>query len=151
VPVRPLPWSLVPSKLSVRGRQALTGEVSRFAVVGLTAYAVDVAVFNVVLLGLDAGPLVAKVVSSVFAITVAFIGSRWFTWRHRPRGRTGRQYALFFLLSVLAVFIQLGCLVVSNDVLGLTGPVADNISGNIVGMALATVFRFSTFRRYVFP
>jgi putative flippase GtrA len=125
--------------------------VSRFVVVGLVAYAVDVAVFNVMLLGVGTGPLWAKVVSSVFAITVAFTGSRWFTWRHRPAGHTGRQYALFFLFSVLAVGIQLGCLVVSHDLLGLTGAVADNISGNVIGMALATLFRFHTFRRYVFP
>ena len=42
------------------------------------------------------------------------------------------------------------CLIVSNDALGLAGPVADNISGNVIGMGLATAFRFWTFRRYVF-
>ena len=117
---------------------------------GLVAYAVDVAVFNLFLLGVGTGPVAAKVISSVFAITVAFLGSRFYTWRHRPRGHAGREYALFFAFSVLAALIQVGCLVVSGDLLGLDGPVADNISGNVIGMGLATAFRFWTFRRYVF-
>ena len=124
--------------------------MGRFAATGLVAYAVDVGVFNLFLLGVGTGPVAAKVISSVFAITVAFLGSRFYTWRHRPRGHAGREYALFFAFSVLAALIQVGCLVLSNDVLGLSGPVADNISGNIIGMGLATAFRFWTFRRYVF-
>ena len=134
---------------AVRGAE-VRGELGRFAVTGLVAYAVDVGVFNLCLLGFGTGPVAAKVVSSVFAITVAFLGSRFYTWRHRARGHAGREYALFFAFSVLAALIQVGCLVVSNDVLGLDGPVADNISGNVIGMGLATAFRFLTFRRYVF-
>ncbi len=125
-------------------------ELGRFAVTGLAAYAVDVAVFNLCLLGLGSGPVAAKVVSSVVAITVAFLGSRFYTWRHRARGHVGRESALFFAFSVRAALIQVGCLVVSNDLLGLRGPVADNISGNVIGMGLATAFRFWSFRRYVF-
>jgi hypothetical protein len=36
-------------------------------------------------------------------------------------------------------------------VLGLSDPVADNISGTLVGQALATVFRYLTYGRWVFP
>ena len=53
-------------------------------------------------------------------------------------------------LGWFSLLFQVGCLIVSNDVLGLAGPVADNISGNVIGMGLATAFRFWTFRRYVF-
>jgi len=85
------------------------------------------------------------------AIGVAFVGSRWFTWRHRPRTHVGREYTLFMLFSVLAAGIQLACLLVARHALGLTSPLADNISANVVGMALATLFRFWTFRTFVFP
>jgi putative flippase GtrA len=125
-------------------------ELGRFAVTGLVAFVVDVAVFNLVLLGLGGGPVTAKVVSSVAAITTAFLGSRYYTWADRPRRDPVRQYALFFVLSVIAAGIQILTIVVANDVLGFTGPVADNISGNVVGMGLATIFRFFTFRRFVF-
>ena len=128
-----------------------TREVVRFAATGLTAYAADVAVFNALLLGADAPPTTAKVVSSVIAIAVAFAGSRWFTWRERRSANPGREYLLFVVFSVLAAGIQLACLVVSRDLLGLTSAFADNVSANVVGMGLATLFRFWTFRTYVFP
>lgn len=127
------------------------GEVGRFAVTGLAAYATDVIVFNLLLVGAGAGPTTSKVVSSLLAIAVAFAGSRWYTWRHRPRGNVGREYGLFLLASVLAAFIQLACLWVSHYGLGLTSTLADNVSGNVIGMALATVFRFWAFRTWVFP
>ncbi len=126
-------------------------ELLRFGVTGLTAYLSDVAVFNALLLRLDADPRLSKVVSSAVAIAVAFAGSRYYTWRERRSDSPGPEYLLFVLFSVLAAGIQLGCLVYSRTVLGLTDPLADNISANVVGMGLATVFRFYTFRTYVFP
>ncbi len=126
-------------------------EVVRFAVTGLAAYATDVAVFNLLLLATPAGPIMAKVVSSLLAIAVAFVGSRFYTWRHRPRGHLVREYSLFLVFSALAAGIQLGCLWFSHFVLGLTSTLADNVSGNVIGMILATLFRFWTFRTFVFP
>jgi putative flippase GtrA len=123
--------------------------VGRFAATGVVAFLVDVAVFNLVLLGLGGGPVTAKVVSSVAAITTAFIGSRYYTWADRPRRDPLRQYVLFFVLSIAAAGIQVLVIVIANE-LGFTGPVADNVSGNVVGMGLATLFRFFTFRRLVF-
>jgi putative flippase GtrA len=127
-----------------------SGEVLRFAVVGLVAYASDVLVFNVLLLGFRVPSTASKVVSSMVAIAVAFAGSRWFTWRSRRSDRVLREYVLFLLFSGLAAAIQVLCLVVARDVLGLRSPLADNVSANVVGMGLATIFRFWTFRRFVF-
>jgi putative flippase GtrA len=126
-------------------------ELVRFAVTGLAAYATDIIVFNVLLLGTATPSTWAKVVSSLAAIAVAFLGSRYFTWPERRSEQPGREYALFLAFSLVAAGIQVLCLVLSHDVLGLTGAVSDNVSGNVVGMALATAFRFWTFRTYVFP
>lgn len=128
-----------------------TAELLRFVVTGGAAYGSDVAVFNALRVGAGVAPTWSKVVSSVVAIGVAFAGSRWYTWRERRSDSPGREYALFFVFSVLAAGIQLACLAFSRDILGLTDALADNVSANVVGMALATVFRFYTFRTYVFP
>ena len=125
-------------------------EAARFGVVGLVAYGTDVALFNVLLLGAGVPSVVAKVVSGAVAIAVAFAGSRWWTWRHRRGPHVGREYARFVLFSVLAAGIQVACLLVSREALGLRSAVADNVSANLVGMALATAFRFWSFRTYVF-
>ena len=50
---------------------------------------------------------------------------------------------------------RLGCLWVTHSWLGsywpvLTSRLADNISGNIIGIGLATLFRFWAYRRFVF-
>jgi putative flippase GtrA len=126
-------------------------ELVRFGATGAVAYLADVAVFNALLLGAGMAPTWSKVLSSVVAIAVAFAGSRWFTWRDRRSDRIGREYVLFLLFSALAAGIQYLCLVVTHHGLGWTSPLADNLSANVVGMALATAFRFWAFRSYVFP
>jgi putative flippase GtrA len=127
------------------------GEVGRFGVVGLAAYATDLLVFNALLLGAGVASVPAKVIAGAVAIAVAYAGSRWWTWRDRRGPDVGREYALFLLFSVLAAGLQVACLVVSREVLGQRSPWADNVSANVVGMAVATAFRFWTFRTFVFP
>jgi putative flippase GtrA len=143
------------STAAVEGRLGLSAEkqaeVGRFLVTGGAAYAADLVVFNALLLGAGMPATWSKVISSVIGIGVAFVGSRWFTWRDRRSDHVGREYALFFLFSVLAAGIQYLFLVVTHDGFGWTSALADNLSANVVGMAVAMAFRFWTFRTYVFP
>ena len=126
------------------------GEVMRFATTGSVAYLSDLVVFNALLLGPGVDPGWAKLVSSTVAIAVAFAGSRWFTWRDRRSDDITREYVLFVVFSVLGAGIQYSCLMVSHHLVGWTSPLADNLSANVVGMALATAFRFWAFRTLVF-
>ncbi len=126
------------------------GEVVRFLVSGGIAYLADLLVFNVLLFS-GVGSALSKVVSSVIAIFIAFLGSRYYTWRDRRSAHPGREYALFFLFSAIAAGLQLLCLVITHYGFGWTSALADNVSGNVVGMAIAMVFRFLTFRTFVFP
>jgi putative flippase GtrA len=82
---------------------------------------------------------------------VAYVGNRFWTYRDRPRGRMSREYTLYMALSSVALAISLACLAVSRYVIGLTSPLADNISANVIGLALGSLFRFLSYRRYVFP
>lgn len=138
------------AQVSLRGNRRI-GEVGRFAVTGLAAYLSDVAAFNLLLLGANVSSLPAKVASSAVAIAVAFAGSRYYTWRSRRSRSPVREYALFVFFSLLAAGIQLSCLALSREVLGQRTALADNISANVVGMGLATLFRFWAFRTHVFP
>jgi putative flippase GtrA len=67
-----------------------------------------------------------------------------------------RQYTLFFGLNAIGLGIALACLAISHYGLGqiwpvLQSPVADLIASQLVGNALATLFRFWSYRRFVFP
>ena len=85
------------------------------------------------------------------ATTFAYFGNRFWTFRHRGRTNMGREYLLFFVLNGVAMLISVGCLWVSHYLLGLTSPLADNISANVIGLGLGTLFRFWSYRRWVFP
>jgi dolichol-phosphate mannosyltransferase len=128
-------------------------ELSLFAVVGGCGLAVDVAAFSM-LRSLDPfrlmDPTVARTIAMVVAMCITFVGHRALTWRH-DRARTGlREIGAFTLLNLIGLGISNACLLLSHDVLGLTSLLADNVSANVVGLALGSGFRFLTYRHYVF-
>jgi putative flippase GtrA len=138
-------------------RGSLAGELARFGAVGVVALAVDVIGFNVLRFAGGEGPLydrplTAKVLSVAASTTVAYLGNRLWTFRHQRSSTAAmhREFALFVLFSAVALGIAVSCLAVSHYALGFTGPVADNIAANVVGLGLATAFRFWSYRRWVF-
>jgi putative flippase GtrA len=132
------------------------GELARFFTVGLLAYVVDVGTFNLLVHAGGEGvlfdkPLTAKVIAVVAATVVAYFGNRQWTWRDRERRGFWREYGLFFVLNAIALALTLLPLAFSRYVLGLDSALADNLSGNVVGVALGTAFRFWSYRTWVFP
>jgi len=131
-------------------------EIAKFGIVGLSALVVDIALFNILRFAGGEGPLydkplTAKIISVSVATTVAYAGNRFWTFRHRGRTHMGKEYLLFFALNGVAMLIAVGCLWLIHYVLGLTSPLADNISANVIGLGLGTLFRFWSYRKWVFP
>ena len=132
----------------------LIRELGKFGVVGAVCYGIDIALFNLFLAVLHE-PITPKVISTVIAATVAFVGNRFWTWRHRERSGLAREYPLFFGVNLVGLGIGVACLWATHNWLGsywpvLTTAVADNISGNVIGVGLASLFRFWAYRRFVF-
>src|SRR5690554_1268346 len=137
----------------------LLTQLMRFGVVGGVGFVIDVAIFNALRLTVlapdvtETGPLNAKVVSTTIAIACNWLGNRYWTFAapRRPRvARVAREGAAFALVSVGGMLIGLGCLWVSHYVLGFTSVLADNISSNVIGLALGAAFRFWLYRAWVF-
>jgi dolichol-phosphate mannosyltransferase len=128
-------------------------EVLTFLAVGGVGYVVDVLAFNVLRsmqpFASD-DPAVARTLAVMVAMVVTYVGNRSFTWRDAPDNARHREVGLFVLFNVIGFGFSVVTLVISHDVLGLTSRLADNISANVVGMALGTAFRFWTYRRFVF-
>lgn len=84
------------------------------------------------------------------------MGNRFWTWRHRKRSNPAREYALFFFFNAVGLGIAVACLAISRYGLGsiwpevFQTPLADNIASFIVGTGLGTLFRFWSYRRFVF-
>jgi putative flippase GtrA len=133
----------------------LAHELMKFGVVGAVGFVVDVTVFNVLRYAGDPGlldhkPLTAKGISVAVATVVTYLGNRHWTWAHRERSGVHREMALFFVLNAIGLFISVGCLAFTHYVLDLRSPLADNISANVVGLGLGMLFRFWSYRTYVF-
>jgi putative flippase GtrA len=134
-------------------RRLLTGEVLTFLMVGGAGYVVDVGAFNYLrsiapFQTLD--PTIARTVAVAVAMCVTYFGNRTFTWRARTDGGRRREVGLFVLFNVIGLGFSVVTLAISHDLLGLTSRLADNISANVVGLLLGTVFRYLTYKRFVF-
>ena len=131
-------------------------ELGKFGVIGLVAYIIDLTIFNVLRFSGGEGPLyekplTAKVISVLAATTFAYFGNRHWTFKDRSRSSFRRQYTLFFVFNAVGMVISLSCLWVSHYLLGFESALADNISANVVGLVLGTVFRFWGYHNWVFP
>lgn len=117
---RPLPsgysWRVWLKQLYQQFRH-LVHEMGKFGTVGSIAYVVD----SAILLVLDTQgwePLLSKTVATVVAATIAFLGNRFWTWRHRPRSGLAREYGLFSIFNGIGLGISLACLGISYHWLG---------------------------------
>ena len=95
-------------------------------------------------------PVTAKFISVTVATVATYLGNRHWTWRHRERTGLHREYVLFFVLNGIGLLIAAGCLGFSRYVLDLHSALADNIAANVVGLGLGTLFRFWSYRKFVF-
>lgn len=135
----------------------LASEATKFGIVGLTGVGVQIVAFNVLRYAgpgavgvLEAKPITAQVIAIGLATVVTYLGNRYWTYHHREKGHPARELPIFLLLNAIAIGIGAGCLAISHYGLGLTSPLADNISGNVIGLGLGTLFRFWSYRRFVF-
>jgi putative flippase GtrA len=131
----------------------ISPEVVTFLAVGGAGYVVDVASFNALrsyswLSTVD--PSYARVVAVSLAMVVTYLGNRLLTWRGQTGGARRREIGLFVVFNVIGFGPSLGALLVSHDLLGLTSTLEDNISANVVGLALGTLFRYWSYKRFVF-
>jgi putative flippase GtrA len=133
-------------------------EVMKFGAVGALAFVVDFYVYNLLRVGVwpvTEAPLghktvLCKVISVSVATVVAWLGNRYWTFRHRRRSTPRAEFVLFVSMNAGGLLIAAGCLAFSHYVLGLHSPLADNISANVVGLVLGTLFRFWAYRQFVF-
>ncbi len=122
-----------------------------FTAVGTVAFLVDFGIFNLLRAEDSAlGPIWAKVVSVTLATTVSWIGSRYWTFRDGRRSAAVPEVVGFFAVNALGMLLALACLWVSHYLLGLRSALADNISGNVVGVILGNVFRYFAYRTVIY-
>lgn len=138
----------------IRKILGLRRELGKFFSVGLLAYLVGVGGFNFLVhfksAPLESKPLTASIISGLVSIAVAYFGNRHWTWKHRQWSGTNREITLFFVINGISLGINAACLAVSRYVLGFDSLLADNIASNVIGVGIGTIFRFWSYRTFVF-
>lgn len=129
-------------------------EFIQFGLVGACSFVIDMGLFNLFQHGpiafLAGHPNTANVLSATIATIFSWVANRLWTYRGRTQENTAREALLFAFANVGGVLITQFCLLFTHHILGLTGPLADNVAAYVVGFALGTAFRFLFYHYIVF-
>ncbi|QBJ95367.1 GtrA family protein [Rhodococcus sp. ABRD24] len=134
-------------------------ELIKFAIVGGTTMVVDLAIFySLSLTILEQKPVVAKIISGVVATILSYILNREWSFKHRGGRERHHEALLFFTISGIGVLIAAAPLWIANNIFDVrasasltTVLVVDFVLNYIIGNLLQMIFRFWSFRRWVFP
>lgn len=136
-------------------------EFAKFLVVGGIAWVVDTTLFTVLTHTiLTEKVLTCKIISMLVSTVVSYILNREWSFDGRGGRQMPHEALLFFLFNGIGFAINLAPLAISHYALGInshngysavTESVADWISANIIGTLLGMLFRYWSYRRWVFP
>jgi putative flippase GtrA len=127
----------------------LIHELCKFGIVGGVAFVITYGGTNLFHVGMGMGPLTSNVIATVAGTVVAYIGNRYWTFRHRANSGLGREYFLFFVFNGIGLLIQLLCIGFVHYTLHREDAVSYNLS-LFVGIALGTLFRYWSYKKWVF-
>jgi putative flippase GtrA len=129
--------------------QVLIHEVAKFGIVGGLAFVLTIVLVNVFHSGLGLGAIAATTLANILATVFAFLGNKFWAFRHRRGSHWGRETLLFFFFNGIGILITDGVVWAVHYGLGLTDNFSYNVA-NLIGIALATLFRLYCYRRWVF-
>ncbi len=123
----------------------LIHEGAKFLVVGGVGTVVTFVVANALR---SLGEYKAVTIATVVATIITFLGNRYWTFRHRQGQGTARDTIIFFVLNAIGLVIYYACIWLIKDGAGLTSRLWYNVA-LVVGTGLGTVFRFWSYRKWV--
>ena len=132
----------------------------KFASVGGVAWVVETYLFGMLMYGtawplhkaqgpLDKNVLTAKAVAGCIAVVVAWLGNRYWTFRHRRQNAVKREIVMFAITNMIGLGIGMTCIWISH-VMGFTSHFADLVAGQVVGVGIGMIFRFWVYRTFIF-
>lgn len=129
--------------------RVLIHEAAKFGVVGACGFVVSLGGADVLHFDVGVGKYTSVIVATVLATIVTFVGNRWWAFRHRERSGMGQETVLFFVFNGIGLLIQLACVAIVVDGFNLQGSKLWYNLANLAGIALGTLFRFWSYRRWV--
>lgn len=131
------------------GFSRLFREVAKFGAVGGAGVLVNLIVFNLIRHGTQLQTVRASVIATIVSIVFNYVGFRYFTYRDRDKQRRGKELGLFLFFSAIGLVIENGVLYAATYGMGWDSSVQSNVF-KFVGIGVATLFRFWSYRSWVF-
>ncbi|HTB55576.1 MAG TPA: GtrA family protein, partial [Trebonia sp.] len=124
-------------------------ELVKFGIVGGLGTIIDLGGAAVLHSVYHVGPLESKALSITAATIFTYLGSRFWTFRHRDNQPVHREALLFVALNVAGLILAELVIAGITYGLGLKGPLAYN-AASFIGTGLGTVFRWYAYRKWIF-
>ncbi|MCX5560049.1 GtrA family protein [Streptomyces sp. NBC_00038] len=126
-------------------------EIAKFGLVGLSGFVINLGVFNLVRSVAHWQTVRASVLATAIAIMGNYLGLRYFAYRDQTQDERSRrkELVLFLSFSAIGLVIENSVLYATTYGFGWDSPLANNIC-KLVGIGIATVFRFWSYRTWVF-
>ncbi|MEU2899869.1 MULTISPECIES: GtrA family protein [Streptomyces] len=131
------------------GLRRLFREMAKFGAVGGAGVLVNLGVFNLVRQLTDLPVVRASVIATIVAIVFNYVGFRYFAYRDRDKSGRTREMSLFLLFSAVGLVIENGVLYTATYGFGWDSSLQSNIF-KFLGIGIATLFRFWSYRTWVF-
>ena len=140
--------ALLPPGLYSRVRMMLP-ELLKFGIVGGLGTVIDLGGAAVLHGKYHVEPLAAKAVSTSLATVGTYLGSRFWTFKHRENQELKREAVLFVVLNLVGLAIAEIVVGLVTYGLGLHGQLEYN-AASLVGTGFGTIFRYFAYRKWVF-
>jgi putative flippase GtrA len=140
----------MPRMVSLRKRFAeLIPELAKFGLVGLVGSVVDLGGAAYLHGAVGIGPMVSKGLSIIAATALTYLGSRFWTFRHRMNQALLREGLLFAGLNIVGLAIAECVIAFVTYGLDMKGTLAYN-AASLAGTGLGTIFRYFSYKKWVF-
>ncbi len=126
----------------------LMHEVAKFGVIGAIGFVVTELGFNLLHFSEGLGLFTSNAIATGAAAIVTFLGNKYWTFAKRGNHSTTRETVIFFALNGVGALIQYGCAWIAKNAFGVTDKYMLNVAF-LIGIGLATLFRFWSYRRWV--
>jgi len=129
--------------------RTLLPELLKFGIVGGIGTVVDLGGAALLHGKYHVEPLAAKAVSTSLATVVTYLGSRFWTFKHRENQELKREAVLFIVLNLVGLAIAEVVVGLVTYGFRLHGQLEYN-AASFVGTGFGTIFRYFAYRKWVF-
>jgi len=127
----------------------LVYEFAKFGVIGVAGLFITNAVYDLLFLHWGVGPVTSTTLATLVAAIATYLGNRYWSFRTRQRTGVVRELIIFAVLNGIGLLIQDAAVAFNYYLLQLGH---DKLAGFValnLGIAVATLFRFWSYRRFV--